>query len=437
MKRTNKEWKRVSEYLIKYRKTLKLNHIPGISRRLQADSFVIDCCYLFDDKVDAMYKSLSEMQFLEQIHIWSVSRVMDQRDSDIITRNAETLRVIVLDIAHMPADLTVTYPKLKKIFCNGFDASNAGQRFPKLQELSIGYGEVTNVSDPGSRMPNLKKFTSQRGYPDTVTGQFVMMHSAILVSMRCTSLYFVNQRIEFSKLTDLQTRHLPVVNVSFPVLEKLDAGFFTSNSLSRLPLIQLKEFTVWLHQVTITSEATAVYNMVSQMQNLTHLTIYKLNMGVYEDSADLFPDLFANMHKLQSVTITRNGHFGDFSLIPSDMLQKWLSSLIKNNAMLKQLHMDIAVSNATLILCSKLKNLQTAKFTGHGFSMTGVKALLTGSSRNIIREIELTVDSEDVDQVEQEIRAMEWERDIIFKHAKNSVFRLSYLTLYRLRLWLL
>ena len=98
--------------------------------------------------------------------------------------------------------------------------------------------------------------------------------------------------------------------------------------------------------------------------------------------------------------------------------------------------MDIAVSDENLIHCSKLTNLQTVGFVRRGFTMTGVRALLRGASRNIIRKIELEVDPEDVHEVEQEIKAMESERGVCFKRERQHLTFISQSPLTSLKFWL-
>jgi hypothetical protein len=141
------------------------------------------------------------------------------------------------------------------------------------------------------------------------------------------------------------------------------------------------------------------------------------------------------MHKLRSVTITRKNY--GYPANPSALFQKWFSSLVNNNPLLCEVHMDIAVSDENLILCSKLSNLQKVGFCEQGFTFpAGVKALLTGSSRNSIREIELIVDSENIIHVEQEIKAMESERNVCFKRKQKHLTGISNLSLCSLKFWL-
>jgi hypothetical protein len=414
LKRMNKEWKRMCEYLIKYRKTVELNHVKGNSSGLAADSHVIHCSDLPDKHKDLMYNSLKEMLFVKHIHVWSQTEANSRNDIELIRPNAETLRVIHLVSGRMPADQTVTYGKLKKLSCESFDASFAGQMFPKLQDLTVN-AMIRNVS-PASLMLNLTKFTSYAGKPDADISRFVVMHSASLVTLRCYSI-LSDEEVEFKKLTDLSIELLPVKNVIFPVLEKVEIRRCTSSSLSslsRLPLVRLKEFILGMRDVYEQKDGIAVCSLVSQMVNLTHLKLTDLYVNA--NSGPKFPDLFANMNKLESVTITRFG-FVKYIRVDSNagqLYQKWLSSLFQNNPLLSDVHMDIPVSTKTLILCSNLTNLQSAKFPGYGFTITGAMALLKGSSRNVMRETWLKVLSGVIAQVEQEIEAMELGRGVTF-----------------------
>jgi hypothetical protein len=136
---------------------------------------------------------------------------------------------------------------------------------------------------------------------------------------------------------------------------------------------------------------------------------------VINKSASEYPDIFAEMHKLESVSIT-SVYCMDVEVesIAGKLLQKWLSSLFANNPQLNDVYLHFPVSDETLILCSNLTNLQTAKFSGHGYTITGIRALLRGSSRKVIREIRFKVDSGIITEVEQEIGTMESERGVTF-----------------------
>jgi hypothetical protein len=346
----------------------------------------------------------------------------------VMIHSASLVSLIIAEIS----DQCVSFPMLEKLICSRFDASNAGQRFPKLQLLRI-FDHVMNESDPESRIPTLKKLICPEHISDANISRYMVIHSASLVSLNCRTIPS-DQPIVFPKLTDLIVHDLPVLNVSFPVLENLSLSQVKSESLSGLSLTQLKKFTANLIEPYNEAELKAAFTLVSQMVNLTHLSIHGRDMSEYEESAAEFPDLFANMHSLQSVEITRRGFIHPVKT-PAHF-QTWFSSLVSHNLLLRDIKMDFAVTDENLILCSKLTNLQTVEFNKQGLTITGAVALLRGAWRNVMGEIQVSVDSGEDHEIEQEIGYIESEREVTFHREKAECFFWRYPTLVELKFWL-
>jgi hypothetical protein len=428
--RTCKQWEAVSRYIIKYRKVLILK---GPSNKDDPNLFVVgygrdeDSYYQQIQTMRKMMISLMQMVNLHKIRVPDVFKSACRSLVDeLIALNAGSLRDVKVE--QMPHDETLVYPFLKKYDCENFDLSNAGQVFPKMEHLSIRFID-NDLSFNGDKtvMPHLKHLylSDQESIDDWKNddvfgyelddGPFVMAHSASLVSLQCIKLRS-NELVSFPKLKKLIIAKLPQ-NVTFPALEELRVYSATRPELfSHLPLMKMRELKVGFDFNVTRDDEIEVCKAVSQMVNLTDLKL-ELQFG-YTPGAE-FPDIFKDMHQLVSVSLQTDGEIAE-----DCMIRKWVQPLLHNNPHLEKVKLNgIPVTDDDLTLCSKLSNLQHLLVTCGGFSISGVRAFMWGSSRNVIRKLYLAYDDSVTDkkfikQLDKEIKCLEKERGVIFKRKR-------------------
>lgn len=133
--RTSRGWNRVCTYLIKYRKALIVVGKDDSGPKFFSSPDIHTIQFgrtMTNEEVTAMFTSLKQMRNLERFEVSSWSGTIQ---AETMALNSATLREAVVD--HMPQEKSLVFPGLKKLSCLSFPASNAGERFPVMEGLTL------------------------------------------------------------------------------------------------------------------------------------------------------------------------------------------------------------------------------------------------------------------------------------------------------------
>lgn len=424
--RTNKEWNRVCKYIIKYRKTLIIDRYCQIRTLMRGgpnpNLFVIE--WRETDDVEKMIKSLMQMINLEHLIVFKWGPYHCPQLYPLIAQNACTLRE--LDVFHSPENQTLVFPKLKKLHCTRLDVSNAASMYPKLERLWTENG-VIGLHPQKSLISSLTHLKYGRddweefeghgfNYEDPSFTTFVLMHASSLILLRCDNLTAEDQ-ISFPKLTDLTIWKVPENNITFPAVEYVKVTT-CKPSISRLPLEKIVQFKSVMSGQNTLSDEIEVCKSIAKMVSLKYTELkLELRFAYGNAAAAEYPDLFSNIHQLESVSLRAASH-------QKCLIQKWLPTLTQSNPELKTFELyGIPLTDEDLTLLSKLTKVETIHAFGRGFTIAGMREFLRGSSRNVIQTLMFAaggskMDEKLIKQVDKEITAIEVETGVTFERTR-------------------
>ena len=172
----------------------------------------------------------------------------------------------------------------------------------------------------------------------------------------------------------------------------------TAEFLSSLPAYQMLNLKVDFNREDVVSA-------ISKMKNLTSL---KLGNNVRHEAECLFSSIFDNMHHLENVRLCRNyrGKQDD----------GMIATLAKQNPNLSDVFFSrMSLTDAALTSLAQLQHLTDVRIDyGLDVTMAGVRTLLLGASRNIIRTFLVHGGQVDENHVTKEISLMCEERGMTF-----------------------
>jgi hypothetical protein len=253
--------------------------------------------------------------------------------------------------------------------------------------------------------------------------EFLKQHAATLESVTIANerevpfCLFPNL---FPNLKKITTNILPQYDVTknMPSLESvimLSHYIKEQDLVSEFPLCRITEYGT---SVLMDGKVHQKILLISQM---TGLSVLSLDMRFRGDgSCNQVPDLFANMHKLERVSISCSDR-GEPLIFPE--AKSWPSSLFANNPHLREVILiGIPVTDDDLLLCSELVNLSKMQMRcdqDAGFTITGIRSLLRGASRSKIAYFSLTAGEDVVMKADWEFDKIAKERGIKFSSSKE------------------
>jgi hypothetical protein len=407
----NREWECACRYVLKWRESLEVSCRPG-----DVKSHHLVLLNPKDWNEERAAQILSSLKLMENLtHVsdftdGATSPIRKDWLQAIAVQNALTL--VSMKRHQLPDDGSVMYKKLKKLDCATFDATSAGRLCPVLQNLRITRRVLGQNYSP---LPSLKVVTTHWGKEGIP--QFLGKSAASLETISFKQL----PACRFPKLKVLTTDNLPQES-QVPSLQSLALHSTTlpdDQNPSNFFLNKLIQISVTVNNLEQASLSQAI-TWLSAMENMTSLFLQiKCN-----PPQDPVPDLFANMHRLKKVSIS----IGPSSDEPGRFLpaQGWASSLFTKNHNLSDLFLrGIPVTDEDLVLCSRLRNLTKVNLGNnedHGFTVTGIIALLRGASRTRIAEFFFTMDQNRLHIIDSEIKEMEKERSVSFTREVRGRF---------------
>ena len=190
----------------------------------------------------------------------------------------------------------------------------------------------------------------------------------------------------------------------------------TAEFLSSLPADQMLSL-----EVVFCRERKVVVSAVSKMRNLKSLKLSDCEEGEGEKT---FSSIFDNMNHLEEVELIgcRN-----------DQDDRMIATLANQNPKLRHVSFyQICLTEAALTSLAQLQHLTDVRIhEGQQVTTAGIMTLLRGSSRNVIRNIAVSRENLDDDQVTREVSRMCEERGISSFDTQHT----SYLFIYAIDVW--
>lgn len=250
------------------------------------------------------------------------------------------------------------------------------------------------TTDPQVPVTPIKTLTwlSVEGEDEDEFSEFVKAHAATLETLICSDM-FLNEYITFPRVKHLSCWNLPYA--SFPLLESLAIeGMTRPDNFSNLPHSRITGVDLYFELVTA-AEIDEIMNQIGKMINLKKMTI--------GGNFCLSAEMFVSIHHLEEVDI-------QFGLWGSDSVFKdagtFVSSLVQNNPLISTLIVSgIPVKDEDLISCAALTNLnevRVMKIPGEKFTAAGVRALLSGASRQNISNFFIEMSDEMYNEISAE-----------------------------------
>jgi hypothetical protein len=420
----NREWECACRYVIKWRKSLEVTFQRRSWPAASVFTIRLQCNAKSWNKERAgqVRSSLRQMRnlihFADHTGFTGYKAIRRGWLHEITFQNAASLKF--LKHHRLFDDGFVTYSKLMELQCSFFDATSAARLCPRLENLTVFVKVLSPHSPP---LPSLKVVTtrhSEDGIP-----LFLEKNATSLEEIRFDRL----PAFRFPKLKILKTRFLPDA-FHVPSLQSVIwSTAVVPDSETPADFFLDKITTLCMNfEVVNQSSLNQAITRVSAMENMTRLDL-RIRCGPLQYPV---PDLFANLHNLDNVTV--------HVCLPFDHPARvfpaatWASSLFTNNRNLRAVELrGIQVTDEDLVLCSKLKKLSKVNLgidKNHGFTVSGIMALLRGASRSQISKVSLTSDQNSLNIIDSEITEMEKERSVSFTrkvHERSSPIKIHFL----------